>query len=132
MLRAAMIMMLCCVSDAFVLQPAASRALAPARHSSVAQMLLPTEMLLPMTSLAEAGQAVAMKETPWALIIAGCVVTTLSAGFPVYATAITSLVTPLCTHPCVPRLPQLLHEGGEDRGLRQDGVHGEGDGGVRD
>lgn len=47
-------------------------------------MLLPTEMLLPMTSLAEAGQAVAMKETPWALIIAGCVVTTLSAGFPVF------------------------------------------------
>merc|ERR1712127_1130358 len=84
MLRAAMIMMLCCVSDAFVLQPAASRALAPARHSSVAQMLLPTEMLLPMTSLAEAGQAVAMKETPWALIVAGCVVTTLSAGFPVF------------------------------------------------
>merc|ERR1719162_2089238 len=70
--------MLCCVSDAFVLQPAASRALAPARHSSAA------EMLLPMTSLAEAGQAVAMKETPWALIIAGCVVTTLSAGFPVF------------------------------------------------
>jgi len=103
MLRAAMIMMLCCVSDAFVLQPAASRALAPARHSSVAQMLLPTEMLLPMTSLAEAGQAVAMKETPWALIIAGCVVTTLSAGFPVYATAITPLVTPLCTHPCAVR-----------------------------
>ena len=103
MLRAAMIMMLCCVSDAFVLQPAASRALAPARHSSVAQMLLPTEMLLPMTSLAEAGQAVAMKETPWALIVAGCVVTTLSAGFPVYATAITPLVTPLCTHPCAVR-----------------------------
>ena len=99
MLRVAMLLMLC-VSDAFVLQPAASRALAPARHSSVAQMLLPTEMLLPMISLAEAKEAVAMKEVPFGLIAAGCVVTTLSAGFPMSATAIAALVTPLRTHPC--------------------------------
>ena len=102
-MRVLMALLCCVVTDAFVLHAVAPRAIAPARHSSAAQMLLPTEMLLPMTSLAEAGQAVAMKETPWALIIAGCVVTTLSAGFPVYATAITPPVTPLCTHPCAVR-----------------------------
>ena len=40
-------------------------------------------MLLPMVSLAEAGEAVAMKEVPYGLIAAGCVLTTLTAGFPI-------------------------------------------------
>ena len=108
----AIVLMLVCVSDAFVLQPAASRAVAPARHGSVAQMLLPTEMLLPMIALADAGEAVAMKEIPYGIIAAGCVVTTLAAGFPMCATAIAALVTPLCIDPCA-GVPQLLHEGEE-------------------
>ena len=82
-MRAAMILMLGCVSDAFMLQPAAPRVLSPARH--VVHGSKP-QMLLPMVSLAEAGEAVAMKEVPYGLIAAGCVLTTLTAGFPMCAT----------------------------------------------
>ena len=80
-MRAAMILMLGCVSDAFMLQPAAPRVLASARH--VVHGSEP-QMLLPMVSLA--GEAVAMKEVPYGLIAAGCVLTTLTAGFPMCAT----------------------------------------------
>ena len=82
-MRAAMILMLGCVSDALMLQPAAPRVLAPARHVGLGSK---PQMLLPMVSLAEAGEAVAMKEVPYGLIAAGCVLTTLTAGFPMCAT----------------------------------------------
>ena len=81
-MRAAMILMLGCVSDALMLQPAAPRVLA-ARHVVLGSK---PQMLLPMVSLAEAGEAVAMKEVPYGLIAAGCVLTTLTAGFPMCAT----------------------------------------------
>ena len=88
-----MLLMLGCVSDALMLQPAAPRVLAPARH--VVHGSKP-QMLLPMVSLAEAGEAVAMKEVPYGLIAAGCVLTTLTAGFPMCATC-----QPLLRHaPC--------------------------------
>ena len=79
-MRAAMLLMLGCVSDALMLQPAAPRVLA-ARHVVLGSE---PQMLLPMVSLA--GEAVAMKEVPYGLIAAGCVLTTLTAGFPMCAT----------------------------------------------
>ena len=98
-MRVLMALLCCVVTDAFVLQAVAPRAIAPARHSSAAQMILPTQMLLPTVALAEAGQS-GNVDAPIGIIVAGAVLATLTAGIPVYATAISVLITPLCPHPC--------------------------------
>ena len=102
-MRVLSLMLFCCVGDAFVLQQAAPRALlAPHRHSSAAQMLLPMQFL-PTVALAEAANPGSV-DAPIGIIVAGAVLATLTAGLPVCATAIAVFITPLaltlvpCSH----------------------------------